>query len=84
MEKSHGGDFEYRKFLGSHAEENMVEKSIKVVTREEMVIALKAMKSGKVTKSCKVCAEMIFACGEAEIALIMKLCRVFGGNEMWD
>ena len=51
----------------------MVRGLIVKVTREEMVIAIKAMKSGKAAGSSEVCAEMISGSGEVRIAVMIKL-----------
>ena len=55
-------------------EASMVEGPIEKVAREEMTIAIKAMKPGKAAGPSEVCVEMVFTNGEVAIS-IMKLCQ---------
>ena len=50
MEKSHGGDHEYRDHM---VEVNVVEKSIEKFTWEEMVVAIKSIEPEKATDLLK-------------------------------
>ena len=66
-------------------EGSMVKGPIKKVTREEMVIAVEAIKPGKTAGPSEVCAQIISASEEVEIAVMMELCqRVLDRKEMPD
>ena len=70
--------------LNQMAEASMVEGLIEKATREEMAIAIKAVKSGKAARS-KVCPEIISASGEVGSIVMMELCqRVLYGKGMPD
>ena len=63
----------------------MVEGSIKNVTREEMVIAIKVMKPGKAAGPSEVCADMISASRGVGVSVMVELCQcVLNGKEMPD
>ena len=67
------------------AEANMVAGPIKNVTREKMAIAIKVMKLGKAAGPSEVCAEMISACREVGVSVIVELCQhVLDGKGMPD
>ena len=51
-------------------EASLVDRSIEKVTREEMMIAIKAMIPGKSAGPSEVCAEMISASGEVGSCMI--------------
>ena len=53
----------------------MVERHIEMVTCKEIVIAIKAMKSGKAARPCEICAKMIFNNKEVWISVIIELCH---------
>ena len=66
-------------------EASIVKGSIKNVTREEMVIAIKVMKPGMTAGPSEVCAEMISASGKVGVSVMVDLCqRVLDGKEMPD
>ena len=54
---------------------SMVEGLIKSVTREEMAIAIKRMKSRKAATPSELCVEIISANGEEEVSAIVELCQ---------
>ena len=54
---------------------SMAEVPIKNVTREEMAIAIKVIKPGKAAGPFEVCAEMISACGEIGVSVMVELCQ---------
>ena len=56
-------------------EASVVERPVEKVTREEMAIAIKAMKRKKAAGRSEVCAEMITALGEVGISIMMELCQ---------
>ena len=63
----------------------MVEGPIKIVTHQEMEIAIKVLKPGKSAGSSKACAEMISASGEIGVGVMMELCqRMLNGKGMPD
>ena len=63
----------------------MVEGPIVKTTREKMVIAIKAMKSGKTDGLSAICAKMIFASGVAGTSVMMEFFqRVLDGKGMSD
>ena len=64
---------------------SMVEGPIKNVTRKEMAIAIKVIKSGKETGPFEVCAEMISNSGEIGVSVMVELCQqVLDGKGMPD
>ena len=61
---------------------SMEEGPIKDVTRKEMAMAIKVMKPGKAARPSEVCAEMISACGEVGVSVMVELCqRVLDGKK---
>ena len=60
-----------------------MEGPIERVSREEVVKAIQGMKTGKATGPSEVSVEMIIACGEIGIGVMMELCqRVLDGRGM--
>ena len=66
-------------------ETNVVEGPVKKVARNEIVEAMKRMKSGKVTGPSEVSAKVIVESSEIGVKAVMKLCQgVLDGRGMPD
>ena len=61
--------------MGARDTAGIVEGPIKNVTREEIAIAIKVMKPGKVAGPSEVCAEMISDSGEVGVSVMVELCQ---------
>ena len=55
----------------------MVEGPVKNVSREEMAITIKVMKTGKATRPSEVGAEMICASGEVGVSVMVELSNAY-------
>ena len=63
----------------------MVEEPVEKVTREEMAIAIKAIRPGKAAGTPEVCAEMTAVNGEVGKSVMMEFCQsMLDGKEMPD
>ena len=67
------------------AEANMVVGPIVKITPKKVVIPIKPMRPGTAAGPYEACAEMISACGEVRISVMMEFCqRVLDGRGIPD
>ena len=66
-------------------ETDLVEGPVEKVARNEIVKAIQSVISGKATETSEVSLEMIVACGEIGVKVMLELCqRVLDGRGMPD